>query len=82
MELSYAEAAKLNNNRKKPTLLLYPSEENDKEIEEILTEELEVDSTNFRFKNVRKIQNKGLAIVWASISNLKNSEKRFYQTTS
>ncbi|GBM10073.1 hypothetical protein AVEN_92903-1 [Araneus ventricosus] len=64
MKLSYAEAEKLNNKRKKPTLLLYPSEENDKEIEEILTEEFKVDSTNFRFKNVRKIQNKGLAIVW------------------
>ncbi|GBN91642.1 hypothetical protein AVEN_90173-1 [Araneus ventricosus] len=64
MKLSYAEAAKLNNKRKKPTLLLYPSEETDKEIEEILTEELKVDSANFRFKNVRKIQNKGLAIVW------------------
>ncbi|GBO41398.1 hypothetical protein AVEN_44623-1 [Araneus ventricosus] len=38
MKLSYAEAAKLNNKRKKPTLLLYPSEENDKEIEEIVTE--------------------------------------------
>ncbi|GBN52286.1 hypothetical protein AVEN_51173-1 [Araneus ventricosus] len=62
MKLSYAEAAKLYNKRKKPTLLLYPSEENDKEIEEILTEELKVDSTNFRFKNVRKFQNKGLAI--------------------
>ncbi|GBM03708.1 hypothetical protein AVEN_134933-1 [Araneus ventricosus] len=64
MKLSYAEAAKLNNKRKKPTLLLYPSEENDKEIEEIITKELKVDSANFRFKNVRKIQNKGLAIVW------------------
>ncbi|GBO16783.1 hypothetical protein AVEN_25404-1 [Araneus ventricosus] len=29
MKLPYAEAAKLNNKRKKPTLLLYPSEEND-----------------------------------------------------
>ncbi|GBM70548.1 hypothetical protein AVEN_174160-1 [Araneus ventricosus] len=64
IKLSYEEAAKLNNKRKKSTLLLYPSEENDKEIEEILTEELKVDSANFRFKNIRKIQNKGLAIVW------------------
>ncbi|GBN28781.1 hypothetical protein AVEN_15170-1 [Araneus ventricosus] len=64
MKLSYAEAAKLNNKRKKPTLLLYPSEENDKEIEEILTEKIKVDNNNFRFKNVRKIQNKELAIFW------------------
>ncbi|GBM87383.1 hypothetical protein AVEN_168633-1 [Araneus ventricosus] len=58
MKLSYVEAAELNNKRKKPTVLLYPSKENDKEIEEILTEELKVDSTTFRLKNVRKIQNK------------------------
>ncbi|GBN70173.1 hypothetical protein AVEN_148567-1 [Araneus ventricosus] len=70
MKLSYAEAAKLINKRKKPTLFLYPSEENDKEIEEILTEELKVDSAIFRFKNVRKIQNKGLAIVWDKYQKL------------
>ncbi|KAF8791598.1 putative 115 kDa protein in type-1 like protein [Argiope bruennichi] len=60
---SYAEVAKLKNRKKKPTMLLYPTEENDKTIESILREELKEDGPNFKIRVVRKLQNKGLAIV-------------------
>ncbi|GBM78110.1 hypothetical protein AVEN_132244-1 [Araneus ventricosus] len=60
IKLSYTEAANQKNKIKKPTLLLYPSGENDKEIEEILTEQLKVNSTNFKFKILRKFKTKHL----------------------
>ncbi|KAF8797275.1 hypothetical protein HNY73_001560 [Argiope bruennichi] len=51
------------NRKKKPTMLLYPTEENDKTIESIIREELKEDGSNFKIKAVKKLQNKGLAIV-------------------
>ncbi|KAF8781704.1 hypothetical protein HNY73_012074 [Argiope bruennichi] len=44
-------------------MLLYPTEGNDKTIESILREELKEDGPNFKIRAVRKLQNKGMAII-------------------